>query len=63
MNNAIKEVQQIYQNRGFRIVDLHTDNEIAPIENKIGSIRLQCCGTDEHVPEVERSIQTQKNYH
>ena len=57
MINAIRDVQQIYHNRGFRIVDLHTDNEFAQVENKIGSIQLQCCGMDEHVPEIERSIQ------
>src|SRR5210317_1268682 len=57
----IRDVRQIYHSRGFRITDMHTDNEFKAIGNEVLPIRLTCCGVDDHVPEVERSIQTIKN--
>ncbi len=54
-------VKQRYNARGFRIVEIHADNEFSKVENDILPIRLHCCGVDDHVPEVERSVRTQKN--
>ena len=63
-NTIVKEIKEAckrYHARGFRVVDIHADNEFEKAENDILPIRLRCCGTDDHVPEIERSVQTQKN--
>lgn len=59
--NEVRSVQQKYHSRGFRIVDIHADNEFQKVEQELLPIRLTCCGVDDHVPEIERSVQTQKN--
>ena len=61
MVKEIKDACQIYHARGIRIVTINADNEFKKAENDIRPIRLICCGTDEHIPEIERSIQTIKN--
>ncbi len=58
---SLHTVFQIYNSRGFQVVDIHGDNEFHKIENDILPVRLHCCGVDDHVPEIERSVQTQKN--
>ena len=57
----MQDVFKIYHARGFRIVELHADNEFNKVEQDILPVRLRCCGVDDHVPEIERSVQTQKN--
>ena len=57
------DVCKLYNARGFRVVEVHGDKEFEKIEKEILPIRLRTVGTDEHVPEIERSIQTQKNEH
>ena len=57
----LKKVFKLYNARGFRVVKLHGDREFEKIELDIKPVRLQTCGVDEHVPEIERSVQTQKN--
>ena len=59
--NEMKEVYQKYNARGFKITEVHADKEFEKAENDLLPVRLRVCGVDDHVPEVERSIQTQKN--
>ena len=59
--NELKEIFKIYNARGFRIVEIHADNEFAKVERDVLPARMVCCGVDDHVPEIERSIQTMKN--
>ena len=61
MVSEIKNVCKKYHSRGFRVVEIHADNEFETVADDILPARLVCCGTDEHIPEIERSIQTQKN--
>ena len=57
----MKKVKQIYHSRGFKIINMYADNELHKVKHEILPIRLECCEVDDHVPEVERSIQTVKN--
>ena len=57
----LKEVFKIYNARGFRIVEIHADNEFSKVGNDLLPVRMRLCGVDDHVPEIERSVQTQKN--
>ena len=59
--SEMKTIKQKYHGRGFRIINVYGDIEFEKVENDILPMRLHCCGVDEHVPEVERFIQTQKN--
>ena len=59
--NELKDIYKIYNARGFKITDIHADNEFQKVQNEVLPARLQLCGTDDHVPEIERSVQTQKN--
>ena len=61
IEKELKNVFRIYNARGFRIVELHADKEFEKVENSILPVRLRTCGVDEHIPEIERSVQTQKN--
>ena len=57
----LKDVHKIYNARGFKITDIHADKEFEKVEKDLLPSRLTICGVDEHVPEIERSVQTQKN--
>ena len=57
----LRIVLQKYNARGFVITDIHADNEFYKARHDILPIRLHTVGTDEHVPEIERSVQTQKH--
>ena len=59
--NELKAIYKVYNARGFKITDIHADNEFQKIQNEVLPVRLHLCGTDDHVPEIERSVQTQKN--
>ena len=61
MLSEINDIFKIYNSRGFKIIEVHADNEFEKISKDILPVRMRLVGTDEHVPEVERSIQTQKN--
>ena len=58
---SLKDIFKVYNARGFKIIEVHADNEFDKIEKDILPVRLRTVGVDEHVPEIERSIQTQKN--
>ena len=51
--SELKDIFKIYNARGFKIVEVHADNEFNKIEKDILPVRLQTVGTDEHVPEIE----------
>jgi hypothetical protein len=57
----LETVYKKYNARGFRITEIHADKEFEKLENHILPVRLRICGVDEHIPEIERSVQTQKN--
>ena len=50
MVKEIKNVCRKYHSRGFRVVEIHADNEFEPVADDILPARLVCCGTDEHIP-------------
>jgi Reverse transcriptase (RNA-dependent DNA polymerase) len=53
---SIREVISIYTARGFRVTTILADPEFSPIEHSIPGTLVDCCGENEHVPEVERYI-------
>jgi hypothetical protein len=57
----LKNVFKIYNARRFKVTDIHADVEFDKIKIAILPVRLITCGVDNHVPEIERSVQTQKN--
>jgi hypothetical protein len=61
MMTELKDVFKVYNARGFRVIQIHADREFEKIEKELLPMRLRVCGVDDHVPEIERSIQTQKN--
>ena len=52
---------EIYDNRGFNIVELKADNEFKCLASEIGPIHLDPIATDDHVSDVEKSIRTIKD--
>ena len=61
MMKEFKAIFQVYNTRGFRVIEVHAENEFEKVKQDLLPVRLCTVGTDEHVPEVERSVQTQKN--
>ena len=59
--SELKIILQKYNARGFNVTEIHADNEFYKIRHNILPIRLHIVGTDEHVPEIEQSVQTQKH--
>ena len=60
--DTVRKIQQVYQHRGFEIVNLLMDGEFEPIRGDLASlgITLNTVANDEHVAEVERYIRTLK---
>ncbi|KAI2499682.1 Reverse transcriptase (RNA-dependent DNA polymerase) [Fragilaria crotonensis] len=56
----ITSVISLYQDRGFRVCDVHADNEFECIRNAIRPTEMNIVPADGHVGEVERSIRTIK---
>ncbi|KAG7372416.1 reverse transcriptase RNA-dependent DNA polymerase [Nitzschia inconspicua] len=50
----------MYENRGFTVTDIHTDNEFECLRADVAPIVLNVTDADDHVGEVERSIRTIK---
>ena len=59
--NELKEIFKLYNAHGFRIAEIHADNEFAKVERDVLPARTICCCVNDYVPEIERSIQTMKN--
>jgi len=57
----MKQIYKVYNTRGFRVIEVHADKEFEKVETDLLPVHLRICGIDEHVPEIERSAQTQKN--
>ena len=57
----LHRVFRLYRNRGFDIIEVHADLEFEPCRTHLHPIRLVTVGKDEHVPEIERSVQTSKH--
>jgi hypothetical protein len=61
---AFKEVYKFYLQRGFRITEVHADNEFGPLRALITGMprgpTLNVASADEHVPEIERRIRVVK---
>ncbi|KAG7347353.1 reverse transcriptase RNA-dependent DNA polymerase [Nitzschia inconspicua] len=53
-------VIDMYENRGFTVTDIHTDNEFECLCADVAPIVLNVTAADDHVGEVERSIRTIK---
>ena len=64
--NSIRSIERsdtepfFYNARGYRIKEFHADNEFEKRAKELLPIRLRTVGTDEHVPDIEQSIQTKK---
>jgi hypothetical protein len=60
--NSVKQVQAIYQKRGFIITHMLFDGEFECLRGALATlnITLNAATNDEHVPEVERFIRTLK---
>jgi hypothetical protein len=59
----LKEVTaiiQLYHRRGFRVCDLHVDNEFACVRDALHPIHMNVVAADSHVGEIERSVRTVK---
>lgn len=58
--HVFNKVKRIYGARGFKIVDLHGDNEISKIQDTIMPTNLTLAAAREHVGPVERSVRMMK---
>lgn len=59
--NKMKQIYKVYNAQGFRVIEVHADNKFEKLETDLLPVQLRICGVDEHVPEIERSVQIQKN--
>ena len=59
--SELKEIYKIYNDRGFKIVEVHANKKFDKTETDLLPVRLHICGVDKHVPKIERSVQIQKN--
>jgi Reverse transcriptase (RNA-dependent DNA polymerase). len=58
---SINDLDKIYSARGLRVHEIHADPEFKKVNHDVLPIHMRYCGAGEHVPEVERSVQTVKN--
>ena len=61
MIQYMRQVDNLYAARGFRINTVHADPEFEKIREAIRPMDLITCEAGAHVPEIERSVQTVKN--
>ena len=59
--DEMRKIFKVYNARGFRITEVHADKEFEKVQNDVLPANMRICGVDDHVPEIERSVQTQKN--
>ena len=57
---ALKDVINIYIKGGYRVVVIFADNAFNCVTNDVDMPTMNICATNEHVPEVERTIRTIK---
>jgi len=58
--HVFNKIKCVYGARGFKIVDLHGDNEFAKIQDPILPTNLTLAAAREHVGADERSVRTMK---
>jgi TPP-dependent 2-oxoacid decarboxylase len=60
--SAIKQVKSIYMKRGFKLDHILMDGQFEPLQAKLAdmAITVNTISNDEHVPKIERHIQTTK---
>jgi hypothetical protein len=58
MIKETKKIIELYEQQGFKIMDIHADNEFECIRDDIRPVEMDTVPVDEHVGEVERSIRT-----
>ena len=61
-SSAIKHFINQFSNRGISIAGIHGDNEFEKIKQLVAPIPVECCGREEHVPDIERGIRTLKEW-
>ena len=61
IKKCLATVIATYQRRGFIVDNILADDEFAPLKQELPGIDINCCGADEHVPEIERYIRTIKD--
>ena len=55
---CVKRVINLYQSRGFTVIEVRGDQQFECIEHGITPVHLYTSTAGEHIPQVERSIQT-----
>ncbi len=58
---CLQRVLRVYEVGGFQVPTILADPEFQPLNATFGP-QLNCCGADEHVPDVQRYIGTVKDY-
>jgi hypothetical protein len=53
-------IKKLYESRGFQNFYLHVDSEFVCIREEVRPTYLNIANADDHVPEIERSIETVK---
>jgi hypothetical protein len=59
--SGLTRVLGVYRRRGFRVTTILADPEFEPLQATFGQVSFNFCAQDEHVPEIERYIQTVKD--
>jgi hypothetical protein len=60
---ALQRIYGVYRKRGFRITNIHGDGGFECTRGAVATdlrFKLNICGEDEHVPDIERCIRTTK---
>ena len=56
--SCIKKVINLYQSCGFQVIEARGDGQFKCVEEHIRPTHFYTCAPGEHIPQVERSIQT-----
>ena len=59
-STALKHFINQFSMRGITITCIHGDNEFEKVKTLMAPIPVECCGREEHVPDIERAIRTVK---
>ena len=57
--DKLKSIIKLYEHRGFQVTVILANPEFEPLHPWFPM--LNCCGTNEHIPDVERYIRTLKD--
>ena len=56
--SCTKRVINLYQSWGFRVIEVKGDGQFKCLEEHFRPTHLYICAPAEHIPQVERTIQT-----